>query len=126
MLGITNFNIANNGLAYINYAISIALFSDANNTYPITQLGELAVMSQRIINFIMIVFAIKTAVKNGFTSMDYIIQKCKNIIKMITYAINGGRITRKMIRTILLLANTYTNKKRRYFRIKKTKKLLKK
>lgn len=123
LLGITNFNIANNGLAYINYAISIALFSDANNTYPITQLGELAVMSQRIINFIMIVFAIKTAVQKGFTSMDYITHKCKNIIKMITYVINGGRITSKMINTILLLANTHTNKKRRYFRIKKTQKI---
>jgi hypothetical protein len=117
LLGTANFNIQDNGLAYINYAISIALFSDANNTYPITQLGELVVMFQRIINFVMIVFAIKATVQNGFALMDCLSQKCKNIMRKINYVINGGR-------QILQFVNSYTKNKNRYrFKIKKNKKI---
>jgi hypothetical protein len=107
LLGQSNFNIQNNGLAYMNYAISIAMFSDTNNTYPTTSLGELAVMSQRIINFVMIILAIKDCVKKIFTFFENInkkftmnkkiINKCNNIKKIMIGIANVAKLYSKKV-----------------------------
>ena len=81
LLGQNNFHIPDNGLSYVSYAISIAMFSDTNNIYPITSFGELVVTLQRIINFAMIVFAIKSYGALIVNKLQKINMRCKNKIK---------------------------------------------
>jgi hypothetical protein len=54
LLGTNNFNITNNLCSYIYYSLSVSIFSDTGNFYPITNIAMLFVIVQKIFTMVLV------------------------------------------------------------------------